>query len=132
MADLGDFVGTWHAERGAPYSTHTFTWTASDDGLRGEWIIEAGPPPAGEHTWLSNPKPMRHQMPVGVPILDKERLLFGSEGSPFLAEFRLVGENEAVVGAAIDKLPPEFTGPEFLQSAEGHRVRLRKQSEPAV
>lgn len=67
-------------------------------------------------------------MQVGVPSFDEVRLLFGVNGSPIVTEFRIVGENEAVLGAAVDKLPPEFTGPEFQRSAEGHRVRLRKQS----
>lgn len=36
MADLRDFLGTWRAERGRPFSTHTITWEASDGRLRGE------------------------------------------------------------------------------------------------
>lgn len=131
MTDLRDFVGTWRAERGAPHSAHTFTWTTTDHGLRGEWIIEAGVPPAGEHTWMSNPEPRRYAMQVGMPTLDEGRLLFDLNRGPFVTEFRLLGEDEAVLGAALDKLPPEFSGPEFQQSAEGHRVRLRKQSEPS-
>jgi hypothetical protein len=104
----------------------TFTWTATDDGLRGEWVIEAAAPPPGAGTWMSNPSPKQLQMQVGVPTLDDGRLLFTINGGPYITEFRLLGGDEAAVGAAPDKIPPEFSGPEFERSIEGHRVRLRK------
>lgn len=109
VADLRDFFGTWRSERGAPYSTMTFTWSATDDGLRGEWIIEASVPPPGEETWMSSPFPRRHEMPIGPPTFEEGRALFTLNG--FITEFRLLGNGEAVVGAAPDKIPPEFSGP---------------------
>lgn len=132
MADLQDFVGTWRSERGAPYSTMTFTWVATDDGLRGEWIIEASAPPPGAGTWMSNPGPRRYEMQVGPPTIEEGRALFSLNGGPFGTEFRLIGNDEALLGAAIDKLPPEMAGPEHRRSIEGHRVRLTKVSDAAV
>lgn len=126
MTDLQDFVGTWRSERGHPYSTQTFTWVATGDGLRGEWVIEAAAPPPGTQTWMSNPRPTRHRVQVGVPTIEEGRALFDMNGGPFATEFRLLGGGEAVVGAAVDKLPPEFSGPEHQRSIEGHRVRLAR------
>jgi hypothetical protein len=51
---------------------------------------------------------------------------------PYLSEFTLISKDEAVVGAAADKLPPEFAGPEHQRSIEGHRVRLLRQRETAT
>jgi hypothetical protein len=126
MVDLQDFVGTWRSERGFPYSTMTFTWVITDDGLRGDWLIEAAAPPPGVDTWRSNPQAMRLQMQVGAPTLEEGRALFTINGGPYLTEFRLLGGGEAAVGAAVDKLPPEMAGPEHQRSIEGHRVRMRK------
>jgi hypothetical protein len=126
MSDLQKFVGTWRSERGAPYSTQTFTWVVADDGLHGQWVIEAAVPPPGERTWMSDPKPMRLEMQIGTPIAEQERVLFTANGGPYLSEFRLAGNDEAVVGAAPDKIPAEFAGPEFARSIEGHRIRLRR------
>ncbi len=125
MTDLQKFVGTWRSERGAPFSTQTFTWTLVDEGLRGSWLIE-GPAPATGNTWISNPKPFHHQMEIGTPIVEEDRVLFTANGGPYVSEFRLVSNDEAVVGAAPDKIPPEFAGPEFARSIEGHRIRLRR------
>ena len=40
MGEWSDFVGTWRAEKGAPFSTHTFTWENTGTGLRGRWIVD--------------------------------------------------------------------------------------------
>ena len=126
MAGLQDFVGTWHRDGDTPHSTHTFTWTVSDDGLRGEWVIEATAPPPGAGTWMSNPSPRRHEMQIGAPTFEEGRALFTINGGPYITEFRLLGDGEAIVGAAPDKIPPEFSGPELERSIEGHRISLRK------
>jgi hypothetical protein len=65
-------------------------------------------------------------MKVGTPTLDGERLLFDVNDGPYATEFRLVGEGEAILGAALDKLPRELAGLEHHRSIEGHRVLLRK------
>lgn len=125
MAALEQFAGTWRSERGHPYSTQTVTWTMADNRLVGHWLIEAaGPPP--ETGWQSNPQPLRHEVHLTAVTLDEGRVLFTLNGGPYITEFRLVGDDEAVLGAAPDKIPPEFSGPEFQRSIEGHRIRLRK------
>lgn len=126
MADLQDFVGAWRSERGAPYSTMTFTWVAGADGLRREWVIETAVPPPPAGTWMSNPVPRRHEMQIGPPTIENDRALFTMNGSPYITDFRLLGDDEAIAGAAPDKIPPEFSGPEFQRSIEGHRIRLRR------
>lgn len=128
MGDLQDFVGTWRAERGAPYSTHTFTWEAADASLRGEWIIEATVADRAPSSALARHWPKRVLMQIGEPRLDEGRLLFTVNGGPIVTEFRLLDAGEAVIGAAVDKLPPEFAGPEHQRSIESHRVRLLKHS----
>jgi hypothetical protein len=128
MTELQDFVGTWRSERGHPYSTQTFTWVMTDDGLLGEFVVEVAAPPPGTQTWMSNPRPMRHQVQVGAPTIEEGRALFSMHGGPFVTEFRLLGGGEAVVGAAVDRLPPEFTGPEHQRSIEGHRVHMTRMS----
>lgn len=45
MHQLDDFIGTWRASPGAPYSSHTFTWRVSEEGLQGVWVIEASDSP---------------------------------------------------------------------------------------
>src|SRR5688572_16887934 len=124
MADLQDFVGTWRAERGVPYSIHTFTWETAGTGLLGQWIIEATVAERPPSSALVRHWPRRVLMPVGEPRLDGRRLLFNVSGSPFVTEFRLLDSGEAVLGAAVDKLPPECTGAEHQRSIEGHTVRL--------
>ena len=37
MAQLTDFIGTWKAENGPPFSKHTFTWQQLDGHLVGRW-----------------------------------------------------------------------------------------------
>jgi hypothetical protein len=133
MTDIQDFVGTWRSEGGAPSSTMTFTWALGDDGLQGEWISESSAPPPKATTWMSKPTPRRLEMKVGVPTIEEGRALFTLNGGPYITEFRLLGNGEALVGAAPDKIPPEFSGPEFARSIEGHRIRLRRRepSSPA-
>jgi hypothetical protein len=131
MGELSEFVGTWRAEKGVPYSTHTFTWENTGTGLRGRWIIEAADSP-GARAAAAAGKPTRVEMQVGDPWLEDGLLLFHLHGSPYVTEFRLVGSNEAVVGAAMSKLPPEFAGPDHQRSVEGHRVHLTRLSEAAA
>lgn len=131
MGELRDFVGTWRAEKGAPFSNHTFTWENTASGLRGRWIIEAADSPAMRAAAAAG-RPTRFEMQVGDPWLEDGLLLFRINGGPYITEFRLVRSNEAVVGAAVDKLPPEFAGPEHQRSIEGHRVLLTRQFETAV
>ena len=66
-------------------------------------------------------------MQVGEPWLEEGLLRFHLNGGPYITEFRRVGPDEAVVGAAVNKLPLEFTGPDCQRSIEGHRVRLTRQ-----
>ena len=127
MAELSDFVGTWRAENWAPLSSHTFMWEQTDAGLRGRWIIEAPDSPA-TRAMAAAGRPTRFEMQVGDPWLEDGLLLFHINGWPDVSEFRLVGPNEAVVGAAISKLPPELTKPEYRRGIEAHRVQLTRQS----
>lgn len=131
MADFSDFIGTWRADEGAPYSSHTFTWEPAGIGLVGRWIIEAADSPAARAV-ASAGRPTRLEMRVGRPWLEDDLLLFHLNDAPFVTEFRLVTQNEAVVGAAVHKLPSEFAGPEHRQSIEGHRVQLTRQVQAAV
>lgn len=130
MADLMRFVGTWRANPGPPLSTHTFTWESEGNRLRGCWVIEAPDSPAARAAALAG-RLVRLEMQIGEPWLEDGLLLFHVNGGPFVSEFRLVGESEAVVGAAVHKLPPQFAGSEHKHSIEGHRVRLTRQSETA-
>lgn len=127
MGEFGDFIGTWRAAQGPPYSSHTFTWEHTATGLRGRWIIEASNSPAARAAAAVR-RPAQLEMQVGDPWLEDGVLLFHINGGPYVTEFRLVSANEAVVGAAVAKLPPEFAGPEHQRSIEGHRVRLSRQS----
>jgi hypothetical protein len=131
MTGLSDFVGTWRAEKGAPFSTHTFTWEDTGIGLRGRWVIEAADSPAARAATAAG-RPTRIEMQVGDPWMEGGLLLFRLNGGPYISEFRLVGSNEAVVGAAMDKLPPEFAGPEHRRSIEGHRVQLIRHAGEAI
>jgi len=126
MKQLSDFVGTWRASPGAPFSDHTFTWQTSADGLQGRWIVEAPDSPRAREA-ASQGRPTRFEVPVGSPWLESGVLFFRTHNGPFISEFRLAGPDEAVVGAAVDKLPADFAGPEFQRSIEGHRVRLTRQ-----
>jgi hypothetical protein len=131
MGELSDFVGTWRAGKEAPFSNHTFTWENTASGLRGRWIIEAADS-SGARAEAAAGKPTRFEMQVGDPWLEGGVLLFHINGGPYVTEFRLVGSTDAVVGAAVDKLPPELAGPEHRRSIESHRVRLTRQSESAA
>ncbi len=131
MVELSDFVGTWRAEEGAPFSTHTFTWENTGTDLRGRWVIEAADSPAARAAAAAG-RPARFEMQIGDVWLEDGRLLFHVNGGPYITEFRLLDSNEAVVGGAVDKLPPEFAGPGYQQSIGGHRVQLSRQSETVV
>ena len=131
MGGLNDFVGTWRAEKGAPYSTHTFTWEPSGASLRGRWVIEA-PDSEAARAAAAAGCPMRLEMVVGEPWLEGGLLLFHVNSGPYITEFRLVAPDEAVVGAAVNKLPPELRGPDHQRSIDGHRVRLTRQREDAA
>ncbi len=126
MNQLRDFIGTWRISRGAPFSDHTFTWHPSADGLQGRWIIEAPDSPAAREA-AAQGRPTRIEIQVGSPWLESGVLFFKLHDGPYVSEFRLTGPDEAVVGAAVDKLPAEFAGPEYRRSIEGHRVRLTRQ-----
>jgi len=130
MAELTPFVGTWIANVGHPFSSHTFTWESEGSCLRGRWLIEAPDSPA-ERSAAAAGRPLRIEMQIDEPWLEDGLLLFHVKGGPFVTEFRLVGEGEALVGAAAHKLPPQFAGPEHSRSIEGHRVRLTRQSDAA-
>lgn len=129
MASLQDFVGTWRSQRGVPYSTHTFAWEPADTGLRGEWTIEATVAGGRESSALVRHWPKHVQMQISEPSLDQGRLLFHVNGGPYVTEFRLLDSGDAELGAAVDKLPPEFAGSGYRQSIENHRVRLQKHLE---
>jgi hypothetical protein len=128
MRQLSDFVGTWKASRGSPFADHTFTWQPSEDGLHGRWIIEAPDSPAANEA-ASEGRPPRIEISIDAPWLESGVLFFKMHAGPYISEFRLEGPDEAVVGAAVDKLPPEFAGPEYQRSIEVHRVRFTRQSE---
>jgi len=127
MGELSDFVGIWRAEKGAPFSTHTFTWESTGTGLRGRWIIEAADSPTTRAAAAAG-GPTRFEMQIGEPWLEDGLLLFHVNGGPYITEFRLVDSNEAVLGAAVGKVPPEFAGPDHQRSIDGHRVQLSRQS----
>ena len=124
--DLQDFVGTWRSDGGAPHVTMTFTWTPTDDGLQGAWVMEVLTPPPGAGEWMSRPGPRRHEPRTGPATLEGDRLLFAADGVPCLAEFRLVGEGEATMGVALDKLPPELCRPVHQRAFDAHRARLTR------
>jgi hypothetical protein len=128
MADITRFLGTWTANPGAPMSNHTFTWALDGTRLRGSWLIEAVDFPAAPAA-LAAGHPGRLELQVGEPTLEGDRLLFDLNGGPYPTEFRLVAPDEAVAGAAVDKLPSAFSGPEYRRSIEGHRVRLVRRAE---
>ena len=132
MTDFSEFIGTWRADREAPYSSHTFTWQPDDSGLLGRWIVEAADSPAIRAAAAATGRPTRFEMQVGQPWLEDDLLLFYVNGGPVATEFRLLSRNEAVVGAAVHKLPPELSGPEHRESIEGHRVRLTRKPETTV
>ncbi|MGE3807931.1 MAG: hypothetical protein AB7K24_24975 [Gemmataceae bacterium] len=128
MTELSSFIGTWRASLGFPYSDHTFTWQVAGEGLHGSWVIEAADSPEAREA-AAQGRPTRWEIPIESPWLEAGVLFFRMNNSPFVSEFRLTGPDEAVVGAAVDKLPAELTGPSFQRSIEGHRVRLTRQSE---
>ena len=131
MTGFNEFIGTWRAEEGAPYSSHTFTWELAGGEVSGRWIIEAADSP-GARAAATAGNPTRFEMRVGKPWLEDGLLLFYLNDGPFVTEFRLFSRNDAVVGAAVHKLPREFAAPEHRQSIEAHRVRFVRKPEAAV
>ena len=123
MTGVSDFIGVWSAASGFPYSSHTITWELDGQRLRGRWLIEAARPP-GAHADQDGPK--RFEMQLGEPWIEDGVLLFHVNGGPYASEFRLAGQDEAIVGAAVDKLPPELRKPELQRSIEAHRARVRR------
>ncbi len=124
MADLRDFAGTWTACKGAPFSNHRFTWQLEGDHLEGRWVIEAADSRAARAAAAAG-QPTRSECPIRECRLDGSRVLFQQSSGPFVSEFRLVSDHEAVVGAAVDQLPPEFVQ-KYGRSIEGHRVMLTR------
>ena len=124
MSDLIRFIGTWKANDGPPYSIHTFTWTPNGSSLRGSWLIE-GSVAARD---ITSELPTQFEMQIGEPWLEDGLLLLTVNGGPFVTEFRLIGDDEAVVGAALNQLPPHLAGPKHRSSIEAHRVRLTRES----
>lgn len=87
MADLTQFVGTWIADAGPPFSVHTFTWKPEGSRLRGRWLIEAPDSPAARAAAAAG-RPQRVDMQIGDAWLEDGLLLFHVNGAPFVAEFR--------------------------------------------
>ena len=130
MVQLTDFIGTWRAENGAPFTSHTFTWALRDGHLVGRWILEV-PDAATARAATAAGRPTWGEMQIGEPWLEDGVLLFHVSGGPFITEFRLLGKAEAVVGAALHKLPQgAFSGYErsAARSAAAHQVRLLRQT----
>ena len=69
MADLTPFVGTWIANDGPPFSTHTFTWEPEGTRLRGRWLIEAPDSPAARAAAAAG-RPQRIEMQIGDAWLE--------------------------------------------------------------
>lgn len=122
MSNVAQFLGTWISDDGPPFSRHTFTWVQQGGHLRGRWLIEASgiPRPASVQT-------RQGELQIGEPWLEKDVLLFHVNGGPFVTEFRIVGEQEAIVGAAVHTLPAQFAGVHH-RTIEGHRVRFMRRS----
>ena len=125
MNDMMRFVGTWKGDRRFGRSDHTFTWTLEGEQLHGRWVIEAPTPVAAPPP--SNVGGLRQiEMQVGEPWIENGVLLFHVNAGPFVTEFRMVSDSIAIAGAAMDKLPPEFAGPEHQRSIEAHRVQFTR------
>ena len=54
-------------------------------------------------------RPTQLEMQVGEPWLEEGLLRFHLNGGPYITEFRRVGPDEAVVGAAVNKLPIRYS-----------------------
>lgn len=126
-ADLSQFVGTWTADVGTPFSSHTFSWERAGSRLRGHWRIRAP-----DSTTAATGQPKLVEMEISEPWLEDDLLLFHVNGGSLVTEFRIVGRGETVVGVAVHKLTPHLVGPEHNRSIEGHRVRLTRQADPAA
>ncbi len=98
MADLTQFLGTWIQDIGPPFSNHTFRWELEGSHLRGRWVVEAPDSPAARAATEAG-RPLRIEIQIGDAWLDDGVLLFHVNGAPFVAEFRPVGEGEALRSA---------------------------------
>jgi hypothetical protein len=58
-------------------------------------------------------------MQIGEPWLEDGLLLFHVNGGPYITEFRLVDSNEAVLGAAVGKVPPSSPDPTISGRSTG-------------
>ena len=83
MVQLTDFTGTWRAENGAPFSSHTFTWALRDGHLVGRWIVEV-PDAATARAATAAGRPTWAEMQIGEPWLEDGALLFHVNGGPFI------------------------------------------------
>jgi hypothetical protein len=125
MADTATFVGTWKGGHRSGLSFATITWTLEGGELRGQWIIEPSDP-----SRVPEGMPEQIDMKIVEAWVEDGVVLFRTENSPWPAEFRLVGDDEAVVGGAVDKLPPKIRERLTQRAIEGHRFHVRR--EPAA
>jgi hypothetical protein len=123
-SDLDRFLGVWRANPGIPLSNHTFTWHWDGVELRGRWLIAMADSPKARAA-IETGHPREIEMPVGRTRLEDGMILFYSDERGFVMEFRLVTEDEAVVGAAVHKLEGVLPS-DLARSIEGHRVRFRR------
>jgi hypothetical protein len=75
MTALTDFVGTWVASRGAPYSNHVCEWRLEGERLRRHWPIEA-PESSAAGAAAAAGLPIRLQVAIDDCRLDDSRVLF--------------------------------------------------------
>ena len=130
-SDFDRFVGVWRASPGLPMSDHTFTWTWDGVELCGRWVVEMPDSPQARAAAEAG-KPTKFEMPVDRALLENGVLLFHyTDAASFAMEFRLVDEDEAVVGTAVHKLEGS-PGPDLARSIEGHRVKLRRDAAGAA
>jgi len=129
MGDVSSFVGTWVGDHRSGVSAHTFTWSLVGDQLQGRWIIESPDVPM-VRSYPPARRPTRVEMSIGDPWMADGALLFSTNGSPIETEFRLLGTDEAVIGASVDRVATVFAGTDLRRSIEAHRIFLvRKGSE---
>ncbi len=113
--DLSAFVGTWKNVAEPPLSAHTLTWQIRDDQLLGRWIVEG--------TVDANTS---FEVPVSDPWVENGVVFFHIPSSQWPSEFRLVGDGEALLGGARDKMPADLAEI-FRQSIDSHRMRFFRQ-----
>jgi len=131
MDDVFPFVGTWLGDHRSGVTAHTFTWSIVGDQLKGRWVIEAPDVPM-VRAYPPNGRSMRIEMNIGEPWVENGALLFSTNGSPIETEFRLLGTDEAVVGASLDRVATVFSGMDLRRSLEAHRIFLVRQIAPGV